>query len=217
MGDLAAGRASSTTVAEIDAHVLGCHACRVFARDSYRALQVLPLPPTTAVLQRAADQMAAPLERLPEPTAAAGGAILASGAATAGGGAGLAGLLTAGGSVGGLKAVLAVCGATVVTASVCGGVAMVLHGMDPSRRPTDTEKVQRARKPTTTAQTYARRSTPATVRKRAAPQRTTTTVSSNAPVVSPAPRGSREFEPGGSNAPPQPAPAPTTGGGEFTP
>ena len=52
LGAVDAGVSSLDAAAEIDAHTLDCASCRVFARESYRALEVLPLVPVAGFAER---------------------------------------------------------------------------------------------------------------------------------------------------------------------
>jgi RNA polymerase sigma factor (sigma-70 family) len=209
---------SSTVAAEIDAHVLGCPSCRVFARDSYRALELLPFVPTVGLAERWAARLAAIWERSNPEVAAGGGAAAAAGA-------GAPGLTGAGGAAGGVKAVAALCGATAVTAGVCG---TVLIGDDAPDRARRTPGLQRRAEPPVTRTTAQAPAKTRPIVRKASPgksssrrKNTTRTVVSTpkpeAPIPSPAPAGSQEFEPSGASAALTPASTPSSGGGEFTP
>jgi RNA polymerase sigma factor (sigma-70 family) len=52
LGEVSAGVTSHDVVAEIDAHTLDCVSCRVFARESYRALELLPFAPVVTAAER---------------------------------------------------------------------------------------------------------------------------------------------------------------------
>ena len=214
-GQVQAGTAPAHAHAEIDAHTLECASCRVFARDSYRALEMLPAAPAAGAVEHWVNRVACVVERS-APEATAGGATAA--------GAGIWGLLGGGGAAGTLKALAIVCGVTTVTAGVCGGVAAVLnelhrhplvaeHPRQPRHRAIRTETLPR---PVTLAASYTspRRQVAA---KRPAASQPHVDTSGESKIPGGAPAGSSEFTPSASSARVPPAPAPTSGGGEFSP
>ena len=212
LGVVEGGIAPPEVVAEIDAHTLDCLSCRVFARESYRALELLPFAPVITAAERWSARVGWWWERS-NPEVATG-----AGAAT---GAGLWALL--GGSGAGLvKVVAIVCSATAVTAGLCAGVVAVLDGM---QRPAPTQAAKPKKKPAvratptptpvpTATPTAARKRPPAPTpkKKRAAPD-----LSGEKEIPASAPAGASEFKPSASSASVDPAPAPPAGGGEFTP
>jgi RNA polymerase sigma factor (sigma-70 family) len=210
LGDLGDGIAAPEVVAEIDAHTLDCVSCRVFARESYRALELLPFAPVITAAERWSARVGWWWDRS-NPEVATG-----AGAAT---GAGLWALL--GGSGAGLvKVVAIVCSATAVTAGLCAGVVAVLDD-PPAPRQAAKPKMRPAAQATPTP-TPVRTATPAAARKRApAPtpkkKRPTPDLSGEKEIPANAPAGASEFKPSASGASLDPAPAPPAGGGEFTP
>ena len=222
LGTVESGGATAAEVAEIDSHTLDCASCRVFARESYRALELLPYVPAVACGERWWDRIAGWFDRSnPEVTAGAG---------TAAAGAGIWSTLAGSGSAGLVKFVAIVCSATAATAGVCAGVAtLVRHPPEPKekttrraerpapprrRTPTPTPVVVRRATPTPTPR--PRRQTVA--RRNERPARTAAVdTSGQSQIPASAPAGATEFNPTSSNAPVAPAPAPASGGGEFTP
>src|SRR3954454_18921404 len=214
LGEVEAGAANPAAVAGIDAHPLACASCRVSARDSYRALELLPITPSVAAIEQWTSRVSSVLERSAPETAA--------GAGTAAAGAGIASVLGGGGAVGTFKALVLLCGATAVTAGVCGGVAAVLEELDkhpprPAAKVRVNPKVAREapRRPTLTPAAY-HPARPAPVKPKPRPHPTVDT-SGETKIPAPAPAGSSEFTPSASSARVQPAPAPANGGGEFSP
>ena len=211
IGALHASAAPPSAASQIDAHVLDCPSCRVFARDSYRALELLPFIPAIGIADRWSARLAAIWDR-------SGPEAVAGGGAAAGAGTGAAGLAGAGGAAGGLKTLAAVCGATAVTAGVCGGVLVTKDGRDPGPRERRTvvaeKKPQRTNASVPSAPTS---STPPARRPASTPRRVSTLTKPESALPSSAASGSREFGPSGSGSSPKPAPAPSTGGGQFGP
>ena len=212
IGALHVSTAPRSAASQIDAHVLDCPSCRVFARDSYRALELLPFIPAIGIVERWSGRLAAIWDR-------SGPEAVAGGGAAAGAGTGAAGLAGAGGVAGGLKTLAAVCSATVVTAGVCGGVLLTNDGRD--REPREPKAVA-TEKTTPTRRTRASASasastTPPSRRSTSTSRRASTSTKPESAVPSSAPSGSREFRPSGSGSSPEPAPAPSTGAGEFGP
>ena len=204
IGELQAAAAPSDAAPRIDAHVLDCPSCRVFARDSYRALELLPFVPAVGFAERWTSRIAAFWDRSGPEAAAGGGAAAAAGT----GASGLAGAGT-------LKTLVALCGTTAVTAGVCGSVLVMTDGVDgtdrsPAPRVAAKPK-QTPRVSVTPASTQTRRDSTTTSR------RATAAVKPESPIPASAPSGSQEFSPSGSGASVQPAPAPSTGAGEFGP
>jgi RNA polymerase sigma factor (sigma-70 family) len=208
IGTLDSADAPPDAPAQIDAHVLECASCRVFARDSYRALELIPVVPFAGLAERWAGRVATLWDRL-GPEAAAGGG------AAAGAGAGATGLAGAGGLAGALKTIAAVCTTTAVTAGVCGGV-LVLNdrGGGAHRDPSNASQGTRAAASPTAAPAVSANRSPRTT---PINHRVTSTVKPESSIPASASPGSREFEPSGSGAAPDPAPTPPTGGGEFGP
>jgi RNA polymerase sigma factor (sigma-70 family) len=211
IGELHAAAAPVSAAAQIDAHVLDCPSCRVFARDSYRILELLPFVPAIGIAERWTARLAALWERC-GPEAAAGGA-----AATATG-TGAAGIAGAGAGAGALKALVGVCGTAAVTAGVCAGVVVMSDAPDSNRRPPARHGAAK-QTPRTSANL-----TPAATAGSSAPARpanatsgTTAAPDPKSAIATSAPSGSREFDPAGSGVPRQPAPTPSSGGGEFGP
>lgn len=215
------GTGPDAAAAEVDAHILDCPSCRVFARESYRALEVLPLPVAAVGAEHWTTRLVSLWER--------SGPEVGAGTGSAAAGAGLWSLLGGGGAAGVSKAVAILCSATAVTAGVCAGVAEVIEGLrEPAKAPAQRAERRPARAtptpvPTaiatatpTAAPTAAPTRTPA--RKRKPPVRTTTAdTSGESQIPASAPAGASEFLPGGASAPPEPAPSTDAGGGEFAP
>ena len=210
MGRLQTSTAPATVASQIDAHVLDCPSCRVFARDSYRALELLPFVPAIGMAERWSARLAAIWDRA-GPEAAAGGGV----AAGAGGGA--AGLAGAGGAAGGLKTLAAVCGTTAVTAGVCGGVIVLNDGRDDSRRTLAPAVAERPAPRSSAKMASAAASSSSSRRRSGTASRQTRTTKPESPVPSSASPGSREFDPSGSGSTTEPAPVASTGGSEFGP
>jgi RNA polymerase sigma factor (sigma-70 family) len=215
MGEIGAGTAASVAALEVDAHVLDCPSCRVFARESYRALELLPLAPCVGVAERWGARAGWWWERT-NPEAAAG-------AGTAAAGVGLLGLL-GGGSTGALKAVAILCSVTAVTAGICGGVAVMLGelGKPPpakakriAAKPAATPTPKAASAATPRAAAHA--TTTATATPRAAQATAASRLNPNRKVPSTAPAGSSEFSPTSSTTKRDPAPVPTGVTSEFSP
>lgn len=212
---LRAGRASTEAWAwaRAEAHVAGCWMCRAWALQ-HAALAWLPFPAFTKLewLIARVEAKWRPLAPLPDTAA---GATAAGGAAVAGGaGAKLA----------------AFCGASAVTAAVCVSVAGLLDPAPPTmpREPTEKSRPHRpqvaaTRTPTPTpTSTSTPRPTRASQTSDSGTRRRRRAASDTREAVvarpAAAPPGN-EFEPtsGGSAASVPPAPAPATGGTEFTP
>jgi RNA polymerase sigma factor (sigma-70 family) len=211
IGALHASAAPPSAASQIDAHVLDCPSCRVFARDSYRALELLPFIPAIGVAERWSARLAAIWDR-------SGPEAVAGGGAAAGAGTGAAGLAGAGGAAGGLKTLAAVCGATAVTAGVCGGVLVTKDGRDPEPRERRTVVAEKKPQRTNASVPSApASSTPPALRPASTTRRASTSTKPESALPSSAASGSREFGPSGSGSSPKPAPAPSTGGGEFGP
>jgi DNA-directed RNA polymerase specialized sigma24 family protein len=222
LGEVEAGTASSNAAAEIDAHTLDCASCRVFARESYRALELFPLAPAVGLADRWSYRAGAWWERgAPEAT---------TGAGTAAAAAGLWGLLGGGGAAGALKALAIVCSVSAVTAGVCAGVIAVIE--ESSKSPTTTTRQARRTptpRPTATPPPAAAKTPAPTPEATVAPpprrasasrdreQPTSVDTSGESPIPGPAPDGASEFTPSASSASVDPAPAPIAGGGEFSP
>jgi DNA-directed RNA polymerase specialized sigma24 family protein len=64
IGELHAAVAPLDAASRIDAHVLDCPSCRVFARDIYRVLEVLPFVPVVGFTERWTARFAAVWDRL---------------------------------------------------------------------------------------------------------------------------------------------------------
>lgn len=211
IGALHASAAPASAASQIDAHVLDCPSCRVFARDSYRALELLPFIPAIGIVERWSARLAAIWDR-------SGPEAVAGGGAAAGAGSGAAGLAGAGGAAGGLKTLAAVCGATAVTAGVCGGVLVTNDGRDRERQEPRAAVADTKTTPTNaSAASTSTSSTPPVQRAGSTSRRVSTSAKPESAVPSSAARGSREFGPSGSGSPREPAPAPSTGAGEFGP
>ena len=214
IGDVDAGVVTGSAAKEIDAHILDCPSCRVFARESYRALELIPFIPTAGLAERWCGRVGWWWERSNPEVAVGAGA----GAA----GIGLAGLLSGGGLAGALKVAAVICGATAVTAGICGGIALVIQ--DLSQPPPATAKRVQPAKPAVTPAPVAAVVTavptaaPRKPRLRPQPAKTTTAdTSGEKQIPASAPAGSSEFNPSASSASVDPAPAPQNGGGEFAP
>ena len=220
IGGVEAGTAEATACAEIDAHVLACPSCQVFARDSCRALELLPFAPTVGVAEHWVARLAGIWERSNPEVAAGGGAVAATGA-------GASGLAGAGGVAGSLKTLAAICGATAATAGVCGSVLLTVDGSDDRRqRGAAPVTAKPADASTMTTRVVAAKSSASSASSRSStPSRRTATSTQNASLTSPpdkpipasAPVGSQEFAPSGAGGPVQPASTPAAGGGEFSP
>lgn len=219
IGGVEAGTAETTASAEIDAHVIACPSCQVFARDSYRALELLPFAPTVGAAEQWAARLAGIWERSNPEVAAGGGAVAATGA-------GASGLAGAGGVAGSLKTLAAICGATAATAGVCGSVLLTVDGSDDRRHSAAVPVTAKPADATTmtTRVVAAKPPTPSSSRSRTASRRTATstrdasvTKTPDEPIPASAPVGSQEFAPSGAGGPVQPAPTPAAGGGEFSP
>lgn len=204
IGELHAAVAPLDAASRIDAHVLDCPSCRVFARDIYRVLEVLPFMPVVGFTERWTARLAAVWDRLGPEAAAGGGAVA--------GGTGASGLAGAGGAAGTLKTLAVVCSAAA-TAGVC---ADALLSPSPVEKPppTPAKTIVANKAPRASASVT---STAPARQTGAASRRTTATRKPEAPIPASAPSGSEEFVPSGSGAPLDPAPAPSTGGGEFGP
>ena len=212
LGELEAGTAPPDAAAEVDAHTLDCASCRVFARESYRALELIPFVPVIGVAERWSARIGWWWERSgPETAAGAGGAAAGAGA-----------LAAAGGTAGALKAIAAFCSATAITASVCAGVVVVLDG-DESRKSPRAERAQRSPVPTATAQPTTTATPDPAPAATAQPERqqrreeSRSDTSGESEIPASAPAGASEFTPTASTASAEPAPATSSGGGEFTP
>jgi RNA polymerase sigma factor (sigma-70 family) len=80
LGELDAGTAPAEVSSEIDAHTMDCASCRVFARESYRALEVMPFVPVVGFADRWSTRIACWWDRSgPETTAGAGTAATGAG------------------------------------------------------------------------------------------------------------------------------------------
>jgi hypothetical protein len=223
LGEVEAGEAPGEATAEIDAHALDCASCKVFARESYRALEVMPYAPVVGLTEQWANRIAAWWERA--------GPEASAGARTAATGAGLSSLLGGGSVVGLFKAVAIVCSATAVTAGVCAGVVAVLEN-PPERRHQRRERAEHRRERTpapTPAATFVATPTPTPAPTRTPapkPQRSKQRdpdppafdPSGESEIPAAAPAATSEFNPAsGSSRVTDPAPIPDTGGGEFSP
>ena len=217
-GDLS-GEAAEVARTRIDIHVVECAACRVFARDGYRVLVLVPaVPASRLALELWADRAVAVVDRSPGEIAAG------SGAATAGG-AGLFAIFGGGGAAGGgAKALLALCGASALTASICGALIAGGGALDnpatsraaaptptPTASPSPTPAPRRATPTPTPARSKPSRAKPS------APTRTTTSAEQEPPAAVPSGSTGREFDPVPENSRPQPAPVPAGVGDEFAP
>ena len=211
-GEVEAGTAPTEAVAEIDAHTLDCASCRVFARESYRALELLPFVPVFGIAERWSVRIGWWWERSgPETTAGAG---------TAAAGAGAAGLMGGGGAAGLAKALAVVCSATAVTAGVCAGVATVINDLsERDRQPQARTPKPALRAETTPTPTPAPTATPAASKpkRRSSDQQSRADTSGRSQIPGAAPAGASEFSPTASTAAVDPAPATSSGGGEFSP
>jgi DNA-directed RNA polymerase specialized sigma24 family protein len=118
IGNLDAGVVTASAAQEVDSHILDCPSCRVFARESYRALELIPFIPTAGLAERWCARAGWWWERSGNEAVAGAGA----GAA----GVGLASLFGSGGLAGALKVAAVVCSATAVTAGICGGIVAVV-------------------------------------------------------------------------------------------
>jgi DNA-directed RNA polymerase specialized sigma24 family protein len=197
-GSLSNGAALSAR-GRVEAHIDGCIACRVFARDSYRILALTPAVPAGAV------------------------AVTAGGAAA--GGAGLAALIGAGG----LKAVAVVCGISITAAGICGGVIATIDALDnPPKQERIADSPEPRTKPVVLQRTPVPTpvSTPRPEPTREPRPRTASAKQRGAAIdrerrstppaaVAPSSTGD-EFSPVPVQAQVPPAPAPA-GGGEFAP
>ena len=135
IGTLDSADVATDAPAQIDAHVLECASCRVFARDSYRALELIPVVPFAGIAERWAGRIGTLWDRLGPETAAGGGVAAGAGA----------GGVAAGGLAGAIKTIAAVCATTAVTAGVCGGVLVLKdRGEGTGQRPTNAHKAPRA-------------------------------------------------------------------------
>ena len=206
--------------ARVDVHIVECPACRVFARDSYRILSLVPTAPAAGGAAACwSERGAEVLDR--------NGAEVATAAGATAGGAGLIGLLSAAGLGGGAKLVAVVCGISVVTAGLCGGVVATMEWLD---RPTPNEQrattgpamvrpaVDRSARPTPTA--VATRPVRQVVRTESrSPSKPTakTPAKSSPPAAAPGGSSGNEFDPVPANAASQPAPVPVGVSGEFAP
>lgn len=210
LGELEAGTAPLDAAAEVDAHTLDCASCRVFARESYRALELIPFVPVIGVAERWSARVGWWWERSgPEATAGAGAA------------AGAGALAAAGGTAGALKAIAVFCSATAITASVCAGVVVVLDGDEPRKAPR-AERAETSEPVVTALPKTTPTPTPARVA-RTKPERplgqeeASADTSGESEIPASAPAGASEFAPTASSASIEPAPATSSGGGEFTP
>ena len=209
IGAVHASDAPPGAATQIDAHVIDCLSCKVFARDSYRALELLPFIPAIGIAERWSARVAVILDRS-APEAVAGGG------AAAGAGTGAAGLAGAGGAAGGLKTLAVVCTTTVATAGVCGGVLLSDDGRE--RKPREPRAAVAERPAPRANLTKVSVSPSSTARQaRSTSRRATSPPKPEAPVPSSASSGSQEFGPSGSGGAREPAPAPSIGGGEFGP
>ena len=77
LGELEAGTAPAEVAHEIDAHCLDCASCRVFARESYRALELMPFVPVVGLAERWSQRIAIWWDRTGPEAAAAGGTAAA--------------------------------------------------------------------------------------------------------------------------------------------
>jgi RNA polymerase sigma factor (sigma-70 family) len=209
LGEVEAGTAPAEAASEIDAHTLDCASCRVFARESYRALELIPFAPVLGAAERWWSRCGWWWERN-GPEAAAG-----TGAAA---GVGLAGLF-GGGSAGMIKVVAVVCSATAITASLCAGVAEVLDDFGQTPPARAAKEPQRAAPTATATATLSaqRTATPTPTPRKRRPARTTADTSGRKQIPAGAPAGASEFRPTASTASVDPAPAPDAGGSEFAP
>jgi hypothetical protein len=223
IGELEAGTAPPEVSAEIDAHTLDCPSCLVFARESYRALELLPFVPAVGLAERLSARMGCWWDRAGSETTA--------GAGTAATGAGIWALLGGGSTAGLVKVVAILCSATAVTAGVCAGVIAVMEGQNEPRRAPATHAERQPPRPTLTPQpkavaTPAPTATPTPtatpeprrrMERREEPPETTVDTSGESPIPASAPADASEFDPGGSSGQIDPATATTAGGGEFSP
>jgi DNA-directed RNA polymerase specialized sigma24 family protein len=218
-GVLANGAAKAAR-GRVDAHVLECTACRVFARESYRILVLTPVPAAATTFERIVEHGAVAASR--------NGEAIAAGGATGGGI--LAALFGSGGLGVGLKAVAIVCGVSVTAAGICGGVVATLDFLrDPPPAKAKSEPAPKrtrriAARPTPTAtpastRTPAPRATPTPRPKpETKPKPTATPVprTEAQPAAVPSSAPGTEFAPAPVQSQPQPAPV-ASGGGEFAP
>jgi DNA-directed RNA polymerase specialized sigma24 family protein len=212
IGDVDAGVVTASAAQEIDAHILDCPSCRVFARESYRTLELIPFIPTAGLAERWCARVGWWWER------SGGEAVAGAGAGAAG--VGLAGLFGGSGLAGALKVAAVVCSATAVTAGICSGVAVFVHELsEPAPATAVAKRTHRAKAtptPTPVLATATPRPRPtATARPKTARSKVDTSGEKQIPASAPA--GSSEFNPSASGASKPPAPAPENGGGEFTP
>ena len=230
LGELEAGTAPAEVAHEIDAHCLDCASCRVFARESYRALELMPFVPVVGFTERWSRRIATLWDRTGPEAAAVGGTAAASG---------FWAMIASGGPVAVVKAVALLCTATAVTAGLCAGVVTVVGKLDsppPDRRAekrerqkaksrrtaTPTPTVVVAVTPTPTPKPRPTR-TPAPPRERptSTPQPETqpppVDTSGETAIPASAPADGTEFEPSASSVSNDPAPATDAGGGEFAP
>jgi hypothetical protein len=180
--------------ARIDAHILDCPSCRVFARDGYRALELVPFVPTAGLAERWTARIASVWERF-GPEAAAGGGATATGAGALGASA-----------VGTLK--VAILCTTVVTAGVCGEQLLSHYAHRRSPGTGGGVVAAKATPPTHTQASATTRRAPTTTPRSASIGRRTVASSRRSAIPASAPQGSQEFQPSGSGKRPAPAPAP---------
>jgi RNA polymerase sigma factor (sigma-70 family) len=211
VGDLA-GQEALDAHSRLDVHVVDCPACRVFARESYRALELLPVAPAGGLSIALADRIAAAVDR--------NGAEATAGAGAAAGGAGLWALLGSGGAA---KMIAVICGISATAAGICGAVYVAIRTVqDPppthaAARPHAPVRPERTPSPVAAIPTPTPRPTRRVAPKARAAQASTTAASSNPPAAIPSGASGREFDPVPANAKSQPAPVPAGVSGEFSP
>lgn len=209
------GRAALDAHERVDIHVLDCPACRVFARESYRALELLPLAPAGGIsIVELADRVAGAVDRNSAEVAGAGAAA---------GGAGLWALLGGGSAA---KLVAVICAMSATAAGVCGAIYVAIRTVQdppPTHAAANPRPARTPRAAVTSTSPIVTPTAAATPRPRAVatprPKRTATTTAANSSPPAATPTGStgREFDPVPANAKSQPAPVPAGVSGEFSP
>lgn len=203
--------------ASIELHVVDCPACRAFARDSYRVLELVPAGPAGGLgLQQCVDRATQALDRGPAEVAAG---------ATAGG-VGLLAWLTAGGMTGAVKMLAVICGLSVTTAGICGGVLATLDYLRdaPASRAAAPKPEEPRRKPVAAVTATAvpspvptRPPARTTSQRRSRPARSSRWPEKASPAAVPTGSTGNEFDPIPEDSQPQPAPVSVGVTGEFAP
>jgi hypothetical protein len=229
VGELDAGTLSNGAAkaarGQVDAHIVECAACRVFARESYRVLVLTPVAPAgCTTLERLVEHGAAVVERNPSEVAAGAGA--------AAGGAGLLTLFGSGGLATGLKVLAVVCGVSATAAGLCGGVVATyeLLTRPAAKQPSHGRATHKPATPQFAGAIATATTVPAvlTVVRTATPgsgatparrprARSTASPNSNPPAAVAAGSSGQEFTPAPANSTPAPAPVPAGVQGEFSP